>query len=226
MGARLRNILAYVWPPRAIDSSPAPGTVDQTPTLIHTSTLDSNSHQSTPPNPAPTLEPESVNVPAPIPTDIPAATELSDTPDEDVQQGLLSHDIIQYEYVHTRLKDILDHRDLNTDLRLNDARAALTGIQDPELDDLCPHSLLFPQSAYICFPVPVVQKKISVLYNTVSFSDSPDMATTCPSIELLRGVYNSGCHANLIWKANIVRLQKYIFRLISQLNAQQTILNK
>ena len=135
-------------------------------------------------------------VPALTLTDIPETTETTDTPDESEQLEDPSHDVIHYEYIHTRLKDILAHRDVNADPRLKDARASLIGTQDPELDDLCPHSLLHPQSDYICTPVPVVQKKISVLYNTVSFSDSPDMATTCPSIELLQGVYNSGCHAN------------------------------
>ena len=196
MGARLRNILAYIWPPVTIDSTSAPEAVDQTLSLNHTSTLDSNANQPTPPSNAPLFETDPANVPARPLTDLQVTAEPTTLPVECEPLEPLSKDVILYEYIHTRLKDILDHRDVDADLRLKDARASLTGIQDPELDALCPHSLLFPQSAYICIPVPVVNKKISVSYNTVSFSDSPDMATTCPSIELLRGVYNSGCHAN------------------------------
>ena len=60
---------------------------------------------------------------------------------------------------------------------------------------LCPHHPLTPSSSppFVCNPIPTVNKKLSAAYNLVVFSDSPDTATKCPSIEMLNGVLKSGC---------------------------------
>ena len=57
------------------------------------------------------------------------------------------------------------------------------------------YSILTSSSAYVCNPVCTVNKRLSAVYNTISFADSPDMTATCPSDEMMKGVYNSGCPA-------------------------------
>ena len=61
----------------------------------------------------------------------------------------------------------------------------------------CTHLALTPSPTnFICHPISTVDKKPAVTYNTVTISDSPDMAITCPSEEISKGVYNSGCPVN------------------------------